>query len=125
MNLIKTTYILPIKKLLLDARSGKVDLLAIINETDSLVEKLRYLKDEELKFLNLEEQFYYIRVIEFAKRKLYLIHTQLKRYKYVSMQEGNITRQHNEYEEENINKSLEIIDEYIDNVKNYAKLKID
>lgn len=125
MNLIKNTYILPIHKLLLDARNSKVDVLTIINEIESLVKKLSYLKNEELEYLNSEEQFFYIRVIEFAKRKLYLIHTQLKGYKYVPMQEGNITRQHNEYEKENINKSLEIIDEYLDNVDDYAKLNID
>ncbi|EHR37231.1 hypothetical protein ACWOB1_06620 [Facklamia languida] len=124
-NLIIKIYILPIKENLKDAKSGSIDVKSITDKIESMGKKLSYLKNEELKFLNSEEQFFYIRVLEFTKSKLCLICNKLKDYNYVSFQKDNTIRQVNEFEEENINKSLEIIDEYINNVNDYAKLKTD
>lgn len=86
-----------------------------------LLRKIDYLLKNELHFLNVDYQFEYIRICEFAKTKLGKVDEEMKKYSFHDIHPtSDISDEIN-----NANNSLKYLQNYLSDAEDYYKLKTE
>lgn len=96
------------------------------NKLAKQLTRLTYLKKEEINYINNNNQFYYIRSIEYTKILLSSLHTETGKYEYRSSKPTEKEQeQEEEYTKNKKRRMLELMKIYEEDFDKYTKLEID
>ena len=124
-SMIMNDYIIPIDNLLEEYFSARNpdDVSLIKRRIKDVIERLEYLKENEIYFIKTDNQFKMIRLIEFTKSYFYQINEALDYYSFTQP-----TANRKEYKRDTIThekKVKKIQENYSKKKSNYLNLKLD
>lgn len=122
--MIKEVYIEPLLELSFDNAKSYEMKKSIVEEAQSSIEKLNYLKEKELTFLKNDNQFYYLRIVVYTVRLLERLVKLSNSYEFRDTLP--ISSSEEQAEKDILEKKMKSIIEYYElNIDKYANLKTD
>ena len=122
--MINEVYIEPFLELSFDNAKSYEMKKSIVEEAQSSIEKLNYLKEKELTFLKNDNQFYYLRIVVYTVRLLERLVKLSSSYEFRDTLP--ISSSEEQTEKDILEKKMKSIIEYYElNIDKYANLKTD